>query len=207
MNPERVYMKIEQHSEVEHKEVKLSDVAQLYCNDQEIVDELGEMILLHIESTIPAKYCFSIMRVVNLILEKYPGIEIVNLGETDFIISYIKHRKKHPVWEYMKVAVVCIMIFFGGAFSIMTFNTDVSLQEVFDHAYELVMGHGKEGGSILEVSYSIGLPVGIIVFYNHFSHKKRNSDPTPIQIEMRKYEADTNAALLQEADREGKVIN
>ncbi|BBF41327.1 stage V sporulation protein AA [Lachnospiraceae bacterium KM106-2] len=201
-----MYVKLEQHSEVYQKLVRIQDVATLYSTNPKIVSDLNRAILFRIESDKPAKYCFSIIKVVDVILKQYPDLEISNLGETDFIVSLEKKKKKHPYLEYVKVAVVSMMIFFGGAFSIMTFNTDVSLSKVFDKTYELVMGDAKKGGSVLEIAYSIGLPLGIIVFYNHFSHKKRNSDPTPIQIEMRKYEMDTNTALIQDAEREGKTI-
>ncbi len=32
-------------------------------------------------------------------------------------------------------------------------------------------------------------------------------DPTPIEVEMRKYEADVNTTLVDTADREGKTID
>lgn len=60
----------------------------------------------------------------------------------------------------------------GAAFTIMTFNEDVSVADVFDKVYRLVLGQEKQGGSIIEIFYAIGLPVGILVFYNHFRRKK-----------------------------------
>ena len=46
----------------------------------------------------------------------------------------------------------------------MTFNEDVSVADVFDKVYRLVLGQEKQGGSIIEICYAIGLPVGILVF-------------------------------------------
>ena len=58
----------------------------------------------------------------------------------------------------------------------------------------------------MEVSYSIGLAVGILVFYNHFGPKKLSKDPTPIEVEMRKYETEINQALIDGYNRqEGKL--
>ena len=108
--------------------------------------------------------------------------------------------------EYVKTALLILIVFFGAAFTIMTFNTDVSVGEVFSKFYELVMGQKETKGSILEISYSVGLAIGILGFYNHFSAKKEDEDPTPIHIEMRQYEEDMNKAIIKTASREGKVV-
>ena len=59
----------------------------------------------------------------------------------------------------------------------------------------------------LEICYSIGLAVGIIVFFNHVGHKKITHDPTPIQIEMRKYETDLDTAFINNAERRGHSVD
>lgn len=45
-----------------------------------------------------------------------------------------------------------------------------------------------ENPIIINLPYSIGIAVGIIVFFNHFCGKKITSDPTPIEVEMTEYE-------------------
>ena len=82
---------------------------------------------------------------------------------------------------------------------------DASVDDVFDNFYYLVTGTHKSGGSALEIAYSIGIPIGILGFYNHFNHSKLREDPTPIHIEMRNYEEETNKAIIQDASREGKI--
>ena len=69
------------------------------------------------------------------------------------------------------------------------------------------MGYPSDGYSILEVSYSVGLAVGIILFFNHVGGRRLTKDPTPIEVEMRTYETDVNKALIETADREGKSID
>ena len=142
-----------------------------------------------------------------LIQKKYPELEIVNLGETNFIITYKVPTKKNKFLEYGKAVFVVLTAFFGGAFSIMTFNTDVSVGDVFDVMYQLVLGQEQSGAGIVEIGYSVGLVVGIMVFYNHFFRKVIHNDPTPIQVEMRKYEEELNSAMIQDTAREGKMID
>ena len=71
----------------------------------------------------------------------------------------------------------------------------------------MVMNREPQGLNTLEVSYSIGLAAGIIVFFNHIGGRRITKDPTPIEVEMRVYEKDVNDALIETADREGKTID
>lgn len=58
----------------------------------------------------------------------------------------------------------------------------------------------------IEICYAIGMPVGIIIFYNHIGKKKITQDPTPIEVEMRKYEQDVDTAFIENASREGSSV-
>ena len=89
----------------------------------------------------------------------------------------------------------------------MAFHNDIGINEVFSKLYEMVMGYRGDGYGILELSYSLGLAVGIIVFFNHIGGRRITKDPTPIEVEMRVYEKDVNQALIATADREGKTID
>lgn len=168
-----------------------------------MVHRLNKEVFMVVQEKENTKIMVSIMKVVEFIGKLYPYVEVVNLGETDFIISYVIPKPKKLYIEYLKTGFVCLVVFFGAAFSIMTFNTDVDVSGVFSNIYQLVLGEGSGSNRCLEVSYSIGISMGILLFFNHFSHKKMHQDPTPLQIEMRKYEEDINTALIKNASKEG----
>jgi len=65
----------------------------------------------------------------------------------------------------------------------------------------MIAGTPSNGYSVLEFSYSIGLCVGIIVFFNHIGGKRISADPTPIEVEMRIYEEEVNQTLIENAER------
>ena len=69
------------------------------------------------------------------------------------------------------------------------------------------MGAPKEGFSVLELSYSIGIIIGILVFFNHFGKKKSSVDPTPIEVEMRLYENDIQTTVIAEYSRKGQELD
>ena len=54
----------------------------------------------------------------------------------------------------------------------------------------------KTNPALINIPYSIGLAVGIIVFYNHFMGKKLTDDPTPIEVEMELYDRDVTDTMV-----------
>jgi stage V sporulation protein AA len=97
--------------------------------------------------------------------------------------------------------------FFGTAFTIMAYHNDIGINEVFEEVYRMVMNAEPGGVNVLEVSYSIGLAAGIIMFYNHVGGRRLTKDPTPLEVAMRNYEQDVDKALIETAGREGKEQN
>ena len=130
-----------------------------------------------------------------------PSIEVNNLGESDFIIAYKPPKAPEMCWQWLKTFFVCLVSFFGAAFAIMTFNNDVDMGSLFSQFYTLVTGKSSSGFTILEISYSIGIGLGVLIFFNHFGHLKLSDDPTPMQVQMRTYEDDVNRTLIEQAAR------
>lgn len=97
--------------------------------------------------------------------------------------------------RYVKSACIGLVIFFGSGFSIMAFHNDIGIVDLFAQIYEQVVGSAPERIGGLEIGYSIGLALGILIFFNHFSLKKREDDPTPLQVEVSKYEQDVEDTI------------
>ncbi|WP_455718883.1 stage V sporulation protein AA [Anaerosporobacter sp.] len=207
MIQEIVYIKFPLRVLVNHEKIVLKDIGTIYCVNERLQKILEELVLIDRVSQKNSQYAVSIMKVIAIITKFDPNLNVVNLGEEEFLVEYQPEKAQHKALEYIKTAFVAAIIFFGAAFSIMTFNTDVSVSDVFDNVYNLIMGDSGKGKGIIEFTYSLGLPIGILVFFNHFSKKKVRRDPTPIQIEMRKYEKDVENAILSDASREGKTID
>ena len=89
----------------------------------------------------------------------------------------------------------------------MAFNNDVDVTKMFSQIYELVTGTKSDGFTMLELTYSIGLIIGILVFFNHFGKKRFSVDPTPIEVEMRLYENDLQTTLIENISRKEKELD
>ena len=206
---EILFIKVAQNVPVKNRTLTFRDIADMYCANRDIVKTLEKEIFYTLPAGGSQKTIFTITKVYEGILKIYPHLQIENMGEQDFIVDLEEPDKKEKsrAAEYAKAIFVGLIIFFGAAFTIMTFNEDVSVAAVFDKVYFLIMGQAKTGGSMLEVCYAIGLPLGILVFYNHFRRKKLRDDLTPIQVEMNNYEEQVNKAIIKTAAREGKTID
>lgn len=202
-----LYVKVEQNVPVSKRDLKLKDVATLYSVNKGMVQKLEKEPFYTIPKDSQKLTMFTITKVYEAIHKVYPQITIENLGEKDFIIEYEGEKTPSKAWEYIKSVLVAAVVFFGAAFTIMTFNEDVNVSGVFDKIYQMVTGNIRTGGSVMEISYAIGLPIGILVFYNHFKKRDIKNDPTPIQVEMRTYEEQMNKAMLKSSAREGKTID
>lgn len=197
---ETLYIKLEQNITVNEPMIVIGHIAQMWCKDKDVLSRCMALKLTNIP-TQKGRYLYSVFDVVQLIQQNYPDVEVENLGETDFIVEYGLNQKGNKIWEWVRTLFISIIIFFGAAFAIMTFNNDVGVSDVFQKIYHLVTGAESNGFTAIEIGYSIGLPLGILVFYNHFSKKKVTSDPTPLEVEMRLYEQDLNTAIIKDAER------
>lgn len=200
----KIYLKIDVHSLVTTEKVYLKDVSKLEGVEEELLFQIKEIELYEFEATTKKQLVvFSVLKVIELIHKNFPDLDIEPLGEEDFIIEY-KGRSTNKVWlEKIKLAAICVITFFGAAFTIMAFNNDISINGVFERFYMQMVGNQKTQVTELEVCYSIGIALGILIFFNHIGRKKITPDPTPIQVELRKYENDINETFIVNASRKG----
>lgn len=211
MQTKTVYIKIDQNIVIRKRIVMLQDIASIECTGEKALRDIKKMELFEFADTKQTKekreiQVFSILKVIQLIHERYPDADVQSLGEADFIVEYIPEDPA-KAWDITKSAILCVILFFGAAFTIMTFNNDVAVPEVFHRFYYQVTGTIAEGVTPLEVFYCVGLGVGILVFFNHIGKKKVTPDPTPVQVQMRKYEQDVDTTFIEDSGRKGSSID
>lgn len=206
-NKATIYIKAEQNVEMQSEDVYVKDIAKLACSDEQILAKVKAIKLHHFKKGEPKRQVISLLRVIEEIDKVCPNADVQSIGEAAVMVELINVDKHKGPVQTAKLAFVALVSFFGTSFTIMAFHNDIGINEVFTKIYEMVMGRQGDGYGILELAYSIGLAVGIIVFFNHIGGRRITKDPTPIEVEMRIYEEDVNKALIETADREGKTID
>lgn len=204
MSNENLYLKIDKNVQARENPVYLKDIAEISCSTKPIENKVKTLRLPTEIVKGPGRYVFSIFDVIEVIQKEYPGLTINNLGEADFILTVEKEKKFGDAFGWVKTAFVCFLAFFGAAFSIMAFNNDIDVTKLFGQLYETFTGIPSNGFTLLEISYSIGVGMGILIFFHHFAKKKGGSDPTPLEVEMRTYEDEIDLTLIESGNRKEK---
>lgn len=199
-----VYIKFDQNILTKKEKVFLKEIAEISCSDKNIENKIKMLSFSCGGDGKPGRYVHSVVEIISIVTAQFPDIYVQTIGESDFIITLEKGKQPSSVWEWLKTGAVCLLTFFGAAFCIMTFNNDVDITTLFGQLFEQFTGRTSDGFTVLEISYSIGVGAGILIFFNHFSRKKITSDPTPLEVEMRSYEDDINTALIETDERKGK---
>ncbi|MDE6606343.1 MAG: stage V sporulation protein AA [Lachnospiraceae bacterium] len=201
-----IYIKMEQNTEVTQPDVFLKDIAQIVCTDSSVEAKVKAIKVHKFREDGVQKVALSLTKIITMIGEICPEASVQNIGETDALIELVNVNKHKGLMQTLKIIFVAAVSFFGTAFTIMAYHNDIGIADIFEKFYIMVMGN-PGNSAVLEVFYSIGLSLGIIIFFNHIGGRRITKDPTPIEVEMRIYESDVNKALIETASREGKEEN
>ncbi|MBR6399715.1 MAG: stage V sporulation protein AA [Firmicutes bacterium] len=168
--------------------VRIGDIADVFAQDQ-LAGRVKNLKLTELKEN--KNRLVSVMDIIERINAAFPGSSIINVGESDTVIEYADpDKKENRLWSFAKAAAVTVMLAAGSATAIMSFHSDAQMSKVFENYYYIFFGEHAQNPVIIHLPYSIGLAVGIIVFFNHFAGKKLTGDPTPIEVEMSVYEGE-----------------
>ena len=236
MSGQILYMKCDANVEVNREDVFLKDVASLQCADEHILAKCRSIKVWHFavngvgsgkngksaggagtgkklagegslgKGNIRKRVVISALKLVSLVEQTCSGVQVEIIGETDVVLEYVP-QKKQGVGQWLKIIVVCLVCFFGTAFTIMAYHNDIGIRDVFSEVYEIITHREAQGINPLEISYSVGLAAGILIFFNHVGNLKLTKDPTPIEVSMKNYERDVNKTLVDVAERNGEEID
>ena len=202
---EILYIQTEKNVEVQSPEIYLQDVAKLTCKDSKVLNRNKVRKVFSIPNGEPGRYVVSAVDLVHAIAKEEPNVDITHIGEANLVVTYEKAKHQQKWYSWLKTLLVCVLTFFGGAFSIMTFNTDVDTANLFSKIYTQFTGEIATGPTILEFTYSVGIGIGVVFFFNHFGKGKLTQDPTPVEVQMRLYEDDINKTLIADKNRSTKT--
>lgn len=202
-----VYLKCDRNIEVQSDDVYMKDLGSLRCADSVVSAKLKALKVHHFTQDSQKRCVISSLKLIELMEDTCPNISVEVIGEPDVLIEKVNVNQYRGWKQWLKIALVCLVSFFGTAFTIMAFHNDVGINEVFTEIYRIFMNREPDGLNVLEVAYSIGLAAGIILFFNHVGGRRITKDPTPIEVAMKNYEKDVDLTLMETAGREGKEID
>lgn len=207
MSSNTVYLNLHEITEVHESDVFLKDTADVYCADRVLQSKCRALKICSFKEKHRQSLVLSAVDIIRALEQIDASIQVTNMGKVEFIVNYLPPRLPNRIWQWSKTCFVCLICFFGAAFAIMTFNNDVNVTDVFSEVHRLVTGTEPHGATVLELAYSIGLSVGILVFFNHFAGWKISVDPTPLEVEMRLYEDNISKTIIQNHGRKEQDVD
>lgn len=131
--------------------------------------------------------------VIDHLRKQFPDTEFQLIGPNETIIRVLQNSKAPSV---ILAGFVWILLFIGAAMTIMNFHYDVSMQEVQQKLHYIITGKRTLYPLWLQIPYSFGLGVGMLLFFNHWFKKRFNEEPSPLEIELFKYQEDLNKHVI-----------
>jgi stage V sporulation protein AA len=179
--------------------VSIGDVAQIIANDMEMVEPLKRITLYKVQPSDKSIVILDIMRVVDAIVRTNPLLDVQTIGPAQTIVEVI-YKKRQVSFIYF--VLVWLLLFIGSALAIMNFHEDVSMQQVHQRLYTMMTGEKVDKPLLFQIPYSLGLGLGMILFFNHVFRKRINEEPSPLEVEMFNYQQSLDQYVILHENKE-----
>jgi stage V sporulation protein AA len=140
-----------------------------------------------------------IMKVIRLITKDFNEIEVQTIGPAQTIIEVVTKKKGVSIPFFL---LIWFLLFFGSAMTLMNFHDDVSMRSVQEKIYTIITGKHDAKPLLFQIPYSIGLGLGMILFFNHVFKKRINDEPSPLEVEMFNYQMDLDNYVILHENKE-----
>ena len=201
MESEMIYLRLRQKKKVPpNKELLIGDIAQLIGEDIYCA-KVEKIPIYQVTKEDKNLVVIDVMKVIAAIQKVMRNIEVQVVGPTQTIVEVQYPKKKlAPVYFVF----IWFLLFIGAALAIMNFHEDVSMREVHQQIYKIVTGIDNPKPLLLQVPYSFGLGIGMVLFFNHLFKKRFNEEPSPLEVEMFNYQQDLDQyVIVHENDENG----
>lgn len=142
-------------------------------------------------ATAPARpgaiFPVSALDVARRVWAELPEADVDLIGAKDVIVR-VRGPMAAPWWVAAKVTAVGLLLVVGSAMAIMNFHADVNMPAVHQQLYRLLTGRQEQRPLWLQVPYSVGVGLGIALFFKLVRRKGHHLEPSPLELEMEDYQ-------------------
>ncbi|MET3195528.1 stage V sporulation protein AA [Gottfriedia sp. OAE603] len=186
------------------KSVRLGDIARLQGINIQL-DEIKNIIVHEAKKEDGTHTVIDILELLPLIQAVDSEVSFELIGVTMCILELENAVEKENIILFL---FVWILLFAGSSLAIIYFHEDVSMQQVQQRIYYLITGEYNRKPLLLQVPYSLGLGIGMVLFFNQWFKTRLNEEPSPLEVEMFQYQRSMDEyVLVNENKKPTKSVN
>jgi stage V sporulation protein AA len=178
--------------------IYLADLAQVIAPET-VIPQLKKLPIYQITEDDKNIVIVDVMKIIGKISQLVRDAEIQTVGPPQTIIEVVYKKK---MMSYPLFLLIWFLLFFGSAMAIMNFHDDVSMQSVQEKLYTIITGVKDPKPWIFQIPYSIGLGLGMVLFFNHVFKKRINEEPSPLEVEMFNYQTSLDNYVVIHENKE-----
>jgi stage V sporulation protein AA len=181
-----------------HDKLQLDTIAQIIAPEV-ILHDLKKLVIYEVTEKDKSIVVIDIMKVISQVSQHAVDADIQTIGPAQTIIEVIFKEKGVKLPFFL---LIWFLLFFGSAMAIMNFHDDVSMKSVQEKIYTVITGAKQTKPLLFQIPYSIGLGLGMILFFNHVFQKRINEEPSPLEVEIFNYQQDVDNYVVIHENKE-----
>ena len=162
------------------KNIYLKDIYAVYPKNRESL--LNNIILRNYKDNNLRYDVIHLGEVIEKINGEFPMVKINFLKADDTVIFFENYKKDKT--KYIRVAIVSIVVLMGSVMGIMNFHADVNMYASQYKMVDVLTRDAKRYLPYFQIPYSIGIGVGVALFFNKFIPTYTKYEPSPMELKM-----------------------
>lgn len=183
----------------QEQEIRIGDISQVLA--PEAMERAIKELPIHQISKADSNFVvIDAMKVIRKITGLFPESDIQAIGPAQTLIEVNIEKRRMLSMPFF--ILIWLLLFFGSAMAIMNFHDDVSMKSVQAKLYTIITGEVSESPLLFQIPYSLGLGMGMVLFFNHIFKKRINEEPSPLEVEMFNYQQSMDNYVMIHENRE-----
>jgi len=149
--------------------------------------EDGNMLVIDMLQIVKAVHAFD------------PALTVETFGVPHVLIEVQSKTTDRP--RLILLVLAWLLLFFGSGMAMLNFHADVNMPQVQRRITELIIGRPDNRPWLFQIPYSLGVGLGMLLFFNRLLRKRRSDEPNPLEVEMFMYQENVNHYIITEEYR------
>ncbi|SHH54245.1 hypothetical protein [Tepidibacter thalassicus] len=178
-----------------HK-IFLNDLFEIYPSEKEKL--LKDVVIREFENIDKDYDVIELGEVINKI--SFNNNIKINFLDNNNLLIYFKNDKRDK-YLFIRVVLVCIILFLGAGMAIINFHSDVNMNESHRTILKILTGSKDENLLFLQIPYSLGIGIGVATFYNKLIPNFSKSEPSPLELEVSAFKNEVQNYIIENNEK------